>query len=144
MKQTDRQTDRQTDTHSGSIWMAFSLVKRCGQACCTAVTQCPTMYCCLMKIAMEWIHESNADDDSVTVPVSLADTLTLPDTPTPLSLAESDVGGLWYAVPDVQMIDVRSVSHWKSTGYADNAAAWTNKINHGLYGSTSCYISHWP
>jgi len=73
-----------------------------------------------MKIAMEWIHESNADDDSVTVPVS-------PDTLDPPSLpARSDVGGLWYAVPEVQMIDVRSVNHWKSTGYADNAAAYTS------------------
>jgi len=52
------------------------------------------MYCCLMKIAIEWIHESNADDDSVTVPVS-ADDVT--DTPALLTLslaAESDVGGL--------------------------------------------------
>ena len=68
-----------------------------------------------MIIAIEWIHESNADDDSVTVSV---------DTPTTPSLpVSSDVGGLWYAVPEVQMIDVRSVNHWKSTGYADNAAA---------------------
>lgn len=36
-------------------------------------------------------------------------------------------------LPDVQMIEVLSVNHWKSTGEADSAATYIGEIQNPIY-----------
>ena len=96
-----------------------------GHACCTAAVQCPITKSRCINITIVSSHGSNV------VVIVVDESMAIDNSELPLSLAivvaaerSAEDSGRWYMLPDVQIIDVRSASHWKSTVLAESAASW--------------------